>query len=60
MPPNLHGQGPKGAILYAHASTNEQARSVYSPAQQIEANLYRASPGAWLHPRDTRAAPKRR
>jgi hypothetical protein len=28
--PNIHGQGPKRAILYAHASTDEQARSGYS------------------------------
>jgi len=58
--PNIHGQGTKRAILYAHASTDEQARSGYSLAQQIQADLYRATPGAWLHPRDTRAAPKRR
>jgi hypothetical protein len=58
--PNIHGQDPKRAILYAHASTDEQARSGYSLAQQIEADLYRATPGAWLHPRDRRAAPKRR
>ena len=58
--PNTNGQGPNRAILYAHASTDEQARSGYSLAQQIEAELYRATPGAWLHPRDTRAAPKRR
>ena len=58
--PNIHGQGPKRAILYAHASTDEQARSGYSLAQQIGAELYRATPGTWLHARDGRAAPKRR
>jgi hypothetical protein len=37
--PNIHGQGPKRAILYTHASIDEQARSGYSLAQQIEADL---------------------
>ena len=37
--PNIHGQDPKRAILYAHVSTDEQARSGYSLAQQIEADL---------------------
>src|SRR5919107_131184 len=31
------GHGPKRAILYARVSTDEQARSGYSLAQQIEA-----------------------
>jgi site-specific DNA recombinase len=35
--PNTNGHGPKRAILYARVSTDEQARSVYSLAQQIEA-----------------------
>jgi site-specific DNA recombinase len=35
--PNINGQGPKQAILYARVSTDEQARSGYSLAQQIEA-----------------------
>jgi site-specific DNA recombinase len=35
MPSN--GHGPKRAILYARVSTDEQARSGYSLAQQIEA-----------------------
>jgi site-specific DNA recombinase len=35
--PNTYGQGPKRAILYARVSTDEQARSGYSLAQQIEA-----------------------
>src|SRR5215212_7152982 len=35
--PNTNGHGPKRAILYARASTDEQARSGYSLAQQIEA-----------------------
>jgi site-specific DNA recombinase len=34
---NGHGHGPKRAILYARVSTDEQARSGYSLAQQIEA-----------------------
>jgi site-specific DNA recombinase len=34
--PSLNGHGPKRAILYARVSTNEQARSGYSLAQQIE------------------------
>jgi site-specific DNA recombinase len=35
--PYTNGQGPKRAILYARVSTDEQARSGYSLAQQIEA-----------------------
>jgi site-specific DNA recombinase len=35
--PNMNGHGPKRAILYARVSTDEQARSGYSLAQQIEA-----------------------
>jgi site-specific DNA recombinase len=35
--PNTNGYGPKRAILYARVSTDEQARSGYSLAQQIEA-----------------------
>jgi site-specific DNA recombinase len=35
--PNTNGHGPKRAILYARVSTDEQARSGYSLAQQIEA-----------------------
>src|SRR3954465_2673447 len=37
MTPNTNGHGPKRAILYARVSTDEQARSDYSLAQQIEA-----------------------
>ena len=33
---SVNGHGPKRAILYARVSTNEQARSGYSLAQQIE------------------------
>ena len=58
--PNTNGHGPKRAILYARVSTDEQARYGFSLARQIEADLYRATPGAWLHPWDGRAAPKRR
>jgi len=32
-----NGSGPRGAILYARVSTDEQARSGYSLAQQLEA-----------------------
>src|ERR671921_2030989 len=32
-----NGRGPKKAILYARVSTDEQARSGYSLAQQLEA-----------------------
>ncbi len=32
-----NGHGPKKAILYARVSTEEQARSGYSLAQQMEA-----------------------
>ena len=32
-----NGHGPKRAILYARVSTDEQARSGYSLAQQLEA-----------------------
>ena len=35
--PNTNGHGPKRAILYARVSTDEQARSGYSLAQQMEA-----------------------
>jgi site-specific DNA recombinase len=35
--PSTNGPGPKRAILYAHVSTDEQARTGYSLAQQLEA-----------------------
>ena len=35
--PNTNGHSPKRAILYARVSTQEQARSGYSLAQQLEA-----------------------
>src|ERR687893_1938261 len=35
--PSTNGHGPKKAILYARVSTDEQARSGYSLAQQLEA-----------------------
>jgi site-specific DNA recombinase len=35
--PSINGHGPKRAILYARVSTDEQARSGYSLAQQTEA-----------------------
>ncbi len=35
--PNTNGHAPKRAILYARVSTDEQARSGYSLAQQLEA-----------------------
>src|ERR687894_263603 len=35
--PSTNGHGPKKAILYARVSTEEQARSGYSLAQQLEA-----------------------
>src|SRR5918994_173323 len=35
--PNANGHGPKRAILYARVSTDEQARSGCSLAQQLEA-----------------------
>jgi len=35
--PSANGHGPKRAILYVRVSTDEQARSGYSLAQQIEA-----------------------
>src|SRR5215212_7374911 len=34
--PSTNGPGPKRAILYARVSTDEQARSGYSLAQQLE------------------------
>jgi site-specific DNA recombinase len=34
--PSTNGHGPKGAILYTRVSTDEQARSGYSLAQQLE------------------------
>jgi DNA invertase Pin-like site-specific DNA recombinase len=35
--PSTNGHGPRCAILYARVSTDEQARSGYSLAQQLEA-----------------------
>ena len=35
--PSANGHGPKRAILYARVSTDEQTRSGYSLAQQLEA-----------------------
>ena len=35
--PNPNGHGPKRAILYARVSTDDQARSGYSLAQQLKA-----------------------
>src|ERR671932_1265674 len=35
--PSTNGHGPKRAILYARVSTDEQAKSGYSLAQQLEA-----------------------
>ncbi len=35
--PSANGRGPGRAILYARVSTDEQARSGYSLAQQMEA-----------------------
>jgi site-specific DNA recombinase len=37
MMPSTNGHGPKRALLYAHVSTDEQARTGYSLAQQMEA-----------------------
>src|SRR5919202_157661 len=34
---SVNGRGPRRAVLYARVSTDEQARSGYSLAQQIEA-----------------------
>ncbi len=35
--PNTNGRGRKRAILYARVSTDEQARSGFSLAQQLDA-----------------------
>ncbi len=35
--PSINGHGPKKAVLYARVSTEEQAKSGYSLAQQMEA-----------------------
>jgi len=44
--PSINSRGPKWAILYARVSTDEQARSGYSLAQQIEAlRQYAANEG---------------
>jgi site-specific DNA recombinase len=44
--PSPDGYGPKWAVLYARVSTDEQARSGYSLAQQIEAlHAYAAREG---------------
>ena len=58
--PNTNGHSPKRVIHCPRVSTDQRARSGYSLAQQIEADLYRTTPGAWHHPRDRRAGPKRR
>ena len=34
---SINGHGPKRAILYARVSTEEQAKSGYTLAQQLEA-----------------------
>src|SRR5215203_4720488 len=48
--PNTNGHGPKRAILYARVSTDEQARSGYSLAQQHEAlREYAAREGYEIH-----------
>ena len=38
--PSTNGHGPRRAVLCTRVSTDEQARSGYSLAQQIEANLH--------------------
>src|ERR671921_2858491 len=44
--PSTNGHGPKRAVLYARVSTEEQARTGYSRAQQMEAlRQYAASEG---------------
>jgi len=58
--PNINSHGPQRAILCTRVSMDERARSGYFLARQIGADLYRATPGARLHTRDGRAAPKRR
>jgi hypothetical protein len=58
--PSTNGRGPRRAVLYARVSTDEQARSGKSLAQQIDTDLYQVTPAAWLRTRDGRAAPKRR
>jgi DNA invertase Pin-like site-specific DNA recombinase len=47
--PSTNGHGAKQAILFARVSTDEQARSGYSLAQQLEALR-----GTTLHAKDTR------
>jgi len=43
---STNGRGPRPAVLYARVSTDEQARSGYSLAQQIEAlSAYAAREG---------------
>jgi site-specific DNA recombinase len=45
--PSTNGHGPKRAILYARVSTDEQARSGYSLAQQLEALREYAAKGGY-------------
>jgi site-specific DNA recombinase len=48
--PSMNGHGPERAILYARVSTDEQARSGYSLAQQVEAlRAYAAQEGYEVH-----------
>jgi hypothetical protein len=68
--PITNGHGQKRAILYARVSTDEQARSGYSLAQQIEAlRAYAAregyevleevvDPGERREPREARYGPR--
>ena len=44
--PDTNGRGPKQVTLCTRVSTDERARSGYSLGQQIEADLYRTTPGA--------------
>jgi len=36
---STNGRGPRRAVLYARVSTDQQARSVLSLSQQLEADL---------------------
>jgi site-specific DNA recombinase len=48
---SINGHSPKRAILYARVSTDEQARSGYSLAQQLEALREYASREGYEVPR---------
>jgi hypothetical protein len=50
--PSTNGHGRRHAVLCTCVWTDERVHPRYFLAQQVGADLYRATPGAWLRPRD--------